>query len=159
MITIPLTPVAPSQGWASALRDFRALISCDAKIPNALTQWILKVDEDQLSFLWCARGLDPEGLLLGLNAAQLQLIYATGNPIYGVTLVNAVETVRNGLADSINDEWAQLIVLHQTISDKKESLEQKEYDSPDFHERLGRLNRNLNLVRQVFRDQTGMHIY
>jgi hypothetical protein len=156
MLATPL--VAPSQGWASALRDYRALMSCDAAIPNALMQWILKVDEDQLSFLFTAWCRDPEGELLGLDEAQLQMISAIGTPWHGVVLSCAVDSVRDGFADSINDEWAQLIALHQAISDEKCTLTLKEYGSPEYSERLEEVNQDLNLVRQAFWDQTGRHI-
>lgn len=148
----------PRQGWASALRDFRALLSCDAEIPKALIQQILQVDEDQYAFLFMADCRDAEGELLALDDAQLQLLYAVGERWHGVVLGNALDAVRHGQADCIDGDWARLVALYQAILDEKASLILQGADLATSQPALDDLNQHLVQVNQAFRELIGSHL-
>lgn len=147
------------RGWASAYRDFTTLKSCDADISDVCIKQALSLDDSHFGVLLAAWRRDENCELVALGDSEFELIAKVDPSLRGCVFSCALDAIRLGHVDAIDEDWVDLISSYQVLSNKKSELVLQCHDEAIFYDKLSEVRQELLAIAREFWDLTGCNIH
>jgi hypothetical protein len=134
-------------------------MSCNAEISKALIKQALSIDDSCYDCLITAWLRDHEGELPALSDDQFELILEVDdNHLRSVLFSCAVDVIRMGCIDVIDEYWVESISIYQSILVEKTKTILDSADGSAYLGKLSELREMQALLQEDFFEQTGHHL-